>query len=64
MDDKGSKGQLIFYFWHLKQMLKFEKDEIGPLYILKGYSVYESAGMPERKRGIRTGGTEAGSADE
>lgn len=45
-------------------MVKFEKDEIGPLYIVKGYSVYESAGVPERKRGIRTSDTEEGPADE
>lgn len=49
MDGKGSKGQHIFYFWHLKKMLKFEKDETGPLYILKGYSMCKSAGVPEKK---------------
>jgi len=52
MDAKGSKGQVIFYFWHLKQMVKYEKDEISPLYILKGYSVYECAGVPERKSSV------------
>lgn len=40
-------------------MLKFEKDEIGPLYILGGYNVYESA---ERKSDIGTSDTEEGLA--
>lgn len=44
-------------------MLKFEGDEIGPLYILKGYSMCESAAC-QRRKGIRTWDTEEGPTDE
>lgn len=49
---KEKKKITTFYFWYLKQMLKFEKGDIGLLYILKGYGAYRSAGILERKRDI------------